>query len=72
MVRGEIVIIVQGAEQATVAGDGDADRVLRVLLDDLPVSQAAKLAAQLTGRPRKELYERALRLRGGAGQFQAE
>lgn len=72
MVRGEIVIVVQGAAQATAAGDGDADRVLRVLLGDLPVSQAAKLAAQITGRPRKELYERALRLKGGAGLFQAE
>jgi 16S rRNA (cytidine1402-2'-O)-methyltransferase len=63
---------VQGAAQATAAGDSDADRVLRVLLGDLPVSQAAKLAAQITGRPRKELYERALRLKGGAGLFQAE
>ena len=72
MARGEIVIVVQGAAQAAAADDADADRVLRILLEDLPVSQAAKLAAQLTGRARKDLYERALRLKGDAGLFRAE
>jgi 16S rRNA (cytidine1402-2'-O)-methyltransferase len=70
MARGEIVIVVQGA-RTTVASDVDADRVLRALLGDLPVSQAAKLAAQITGRPRKELYERALRLKEASGHFTA-
>jgi 16S rRNA (cytidine1402-2'-O)-methyltransferase len=61
MTRGEIVLVVAGA--AVVEDDTDAlaaERVLGVLLQELPVSQAARLAAQLTGRSRKELYERAL------------
>jgi 16S rRNA (cytidine1402-2'-O)-methyltransferase len=66
MSRGELVIVVAGAT-AEGASDVDAEReresarVLALLLGDgLSVSQAARLAAQITGRSRKELYERAL------------
>jgi 16S rRNA (cytidine1402-2'-O)-methyltransferase len=64
MTRGEIVLVVAGAPRLQ---DGEADalaaeRTLTTLLQELPVSQAARIAAQLTGRSRKELYERALLL----------
>jgi 16S rRNA (cytidine1402-2'-O)-methyltransferase len=63
MTRGELVLVVAGAN----APDADAEalaaeRTLEVLLQELPVSQAARIAAQITGRSRKELYERALAL----------
>jgi 16S rRNA (cytidine1402-2'-O)-methyltransferase len=63
MTRGELVLVVAGAS----APDADAEalaaeRTLEVLLQELPVSQAARIAAQITGRSRKELYERALAL----------
>jgi 16S rRNA (cytidine1402-2'-O)-methyltransferase len=65
MTRGELVIVVSGAP---VASDGaqaarESDRVLRALLAELPVSQAARLAAVLTGQGRSELYQRALELK---------
>jgi len=63
MTRGEIVLVVQGAAVETRADDAEVERVLVVLLEEMPVSQVARVAAQITGRPRKELYERALRLR---------
>jgi 16S rRNA (cytidine1402-2'-O)-methyltransferase len=64
MSRGEIVIVVHGCEERESADPSAAaaETVLRALLEELPVSQAAKIAARITGRGRSELYERALAL----------
>ncbi|HEY5801050.1 MAG TPA: 16S rRNA (cytidine(1402)-2'-O)-methyltransferase [Burkholderiaceae bacterium] len=61
--KGEFVVLLEGAQ-----GDADADaiaaeRVLRILLAELPVKQAAALAAQITGQKKNALYERALQLK---------
>lgn len=65
MQRGEIVIVVRGAESARRDDAAvDAERLLRVLVEELAPAQAAKLAAKLTGAKRSELYERAVRLAG--------
>lgn len=56
-VRGECVVMVAGASQ--VAEDIDADKLLKALLQELPASKAAKLAARITGQPRNALYARA-------------
>ncbi len=64
---GEFVILIHGVPRAEQeAMDADAERVLKILLDDLPVSQAAALAAKITGLKKNRLYEYALSLKGGA------
>jgi 16S rRNA (cytidine1402-2'-O)-methyltransferase len=66
--RGEIVLIVRGALQAE-SRDGDLevksrlDKVLIALLAELPLKQAARLAAQITGARDNETYKRALFLK---------
>lgn len=61
--RGEFVLLVEGAPAADEAGDAEAERILRILLAECPVKQAAALAAQITGQKKNALYERALQIR---------
>jgi 16S rRNA (cytidine1402-2'-O)-methyltransferase len=64
---GEFVILVHGARRAEQeAMNAEAERILKILLAELPVSQAAALAAQITGLKKNRLYEYALSLRGDA------
>ncbi len=65
--RGEFVLIVAGAEARAEEAVLEADALLRALLEELPASRAAKVAARLTGARRGELYERALELAGARG-----
>ena len=62
MTRGEIVIVVSGAPQTSAALEIDSEVLLRALLEELSPSQAARIAAHLTGGKRSDLYEAALRL----------
>ncbi|MGB7479138.1 MAG: 16S rRNA (cytidine(1402)-2'-O)-methyltransferase [Burkholderiaceae bacterium] len=60
--KGEFVLLVEGAPAAADAAAAEAERVLRILLAACPVSQAAALAAQITGQKKNALYQRALQL----------
>jgi 16S rRNA (cytidine1402-2'-O)-methyltransferase len=60
--RGEFVLIVSAPPPRTGL-DAETERVLSVLLAELPVKQAAKLAATITGAPKNALYQRALELK---------
>lgn len=63
---GEIVIVVHGARPEEQGETVELRRMLRVLLKVLPVSQAAAVAAELSGRKKNELYELALSLKSQA------
>jgi len=66
--RGEIVLVIAGAapEVAAQGDDGHAgalDRALKPLLEELPLKQAAHLAARITAVRDNEAYKRALELK---------
>lgn len=62
--RGEFVLVVSAAPvRAEQDLPAEAERVLRLLLAELPLKQAAALAAAITGARKNELYARALALR---------
>ena len=52
--KGEIVLILRGLDVAAeVPDNGEQERVLSLLLDELPLKQAASLAAKITGGQKK-------------------
>ncbi len=61
--RGEFVVLVEGAVLETDAQDVEAERILQILLAECSVKQAANLAAQITGRKKNALYDRALQIK---------
>ena len=67
MSRGEIVLLVRGNPKEANATALGAEQLLRALLEELTPSQAAKIAAKLTGEKRSELYEKAVAMREGRG-----
>lgn len=58
--KGEFVVLVHGAKQDTKSIGAEEKRVLHILLEELPVKQAAALASRLTGVPKNLLYKQAL------------
>ena len=69
--RGELALVIAGAPPEAAAGadghGGALDRVLAPLLAELPLKQAAQLAAQITEVRHNEAYKRALELKQAYG-----
>jgi 16S rRNA (cytidine1402-2'-O)-methyltransferase len=60
--RGEFALVLHGTPQPKAQDDGE--RVLQLLLKELPLKGAVKLAAEITGGSKNELYDKALKLKG--------
>jgi 16S rRNA (cytidine1402-2'-O)-methyltransferase len=62
--KGEFVVIVEGAPQVEESEDfSDVDRILRILMADLPLKQASSLVAEITGAKKNIVYQRGLALK---------
>lgn len=62
--RGEFVLLVEGQQEEPDGGtQDDSVRVLEILLEELPLKQAVKLAAAITGARKNALYDKALELK---------
>ncbi|MCF6235798.1 MAG: 16S rRNA (cytidine(1402)-2'-O)-methyltransferase [Gammaproteobacteria bacterium] len=62
--KGEIVLVVQGApsRDSDEGIDSETQRILTLLLEELPTRQAAALAAKITGLKKNTLYKEALQI----------
>ncbi len=59
--RGEFALVIHDAPTAAAMGDGL--RVLQLLLPELPLKTAVKLAAEISGESKNTLYDQALQLK---------
>jgi 16S rRNA (cytidine1402-2'-O)-methyltransferase len=62
--RGEFVVLVEGGSGAAPDAETGNRRVLEVLLAELPLRQAVKLAVEITGARKNDLYDMALTIKG--------
>lgn len=70
--RGEFVVVVEGASESPHRAPSlDIRRLLSVLLTELPVKTAARLAADVTGDKKNALYRLALKIASESSQHPA-
>lgn len=65
--RGEFALVLHPRPEQAPDELAEAERVLALLLAELPVKTAVRLTAEITGAPRNAVYERALALKNQPG-----
>lgn len=62
--KGEIVLLVAGYQSPGAELDAAVLRTLAILMEELPLKQAAALTARISGLPKGQLYDAGLQLQG--------
>jgi 16S rRNA (cytidine1402-2'-O)-methyltransferase len=62
--KGEIVLVLAGYKPTGLEIDESALGILKVLMEELPLKQAAALGARITGLRKSQLYDAGLQLQG--------
>jgi 16S rRNA (cytidine1402-2'-O)-methyltransferase len=66
--RGEFALVLHA--QPKLRSEGfDNDRLLKILMQELPLKTAVKVAAEISGEPKNALYVRALELKQASAEF---
>jgi 16S rRNA (cytidine1402-2'-O)-methyltransferase len=65
--RGEFALVVHAQMQVRAEGS-DNDRLLKILMQELPLKTAVKVAAEISGEAKNALYDRALELKQDSAQ----
>ena len=60
--KGEFVVLVQGAPDIVMEQSPEMKRILGLMLDELPLKQAAALTSKITGINKNELYDLGLKI----------
>ncbi len=58
--KGEFVVILSGNQKPSSTSEVEVDRMVDILMKQLPMAQATAVAAEISGQRKKELYQRAL------------
>ncbi len=61
--KGEFVVLVHGKEEISNFDEQYQDRLLQLLIPEMPLKKAAAITAEITGARKNQLYERALILK---------
>lgn len=60
--KGECVVLIEGIQQQLASDDAEVNRILALLLKELPVKKAAAMAASLVDVSKNKAYDMALKL----------
>ncbi|MCP4270533.1 MAG: 16S rRNA (cytidine(1402)-2'-O)-methyltransferase [Gammaproteobacteria bacterium] len=58
--KGEFVVILSGNQNPSSTSEVEVDRMVDILMKQLPMAQATAAVAEISGQRKKELYQRAL------------